>query len=457
MTNVMPAGYKATPLITYLENLKDYRCARKKPYKVSEMLLCIIIAQLHNCSSLYQQVYWCQNHVDTLHEIGLELKNGVASYVTHSRMLRELDHKAFEEDFMNWTNGILLPVGLHLAIDGKGLRGGTDRIGGANTPYMLNIVETSTGIVIASIAIHEKSNEMSAIPAALSMIAREGNLFTIDAVGTTTPIINALLEGDADFLLLIKRNNPEAYDNVKRYFEKFDNEKVETESELGFDKHDNEKEAHYSCTGWTYENNRERNEYRNCKAMNYGDKSWSQSNPGSLILGPDTALGELSASFKTIGWYQSVRILKIRDENGNDITPSREEFIKNGSPRCKMPMTGDSEKDHIQQIGIVSNMCLSATEILGKKRQHWSCESTHHILDCTFREDENCTRKGKFNASILRKISHNIVRFALFNEDIENHHSTPLSMQAMASSPNLLKKYLFEELDVIRLSNVDNF
>ena len=50
-------------------------------------------------------------------------------------------------------------------------------------------------------------------------------MITIDAIGTQVDIIHQILEENGDYLLLIKKNNPEAYTNLVAYFEKVRKEK----------------------------------------------------------------------------------------------------------------------------------------------------------------------------------------------------------------------------------------
>ena len=182
------------------------------------MLISLIIAIIAGNTSTYCATVWIATHTVLWENIGLAFPNGIPSYDTYARMLRMLDHEALAMEFVNWMNQILLPVGIHMAIDGKGLVGATERIKGKRIPYVLNIVETHTGLTIAAIPIQEKSNEIRAIPQILAWVAICSNIFTIDAIGTQTEIIQLILQEHGDFLLLVKRNNPDAYDRLISYF-----------------------------------------------------------------------------------------------------------------------------------------------------------------------------------------------------------------------------------------------
>lgn len=93
---------------------------------------------------------------------------------------------------------------------------------------------------------------------------------------------------------------------------------------------------------------------------------------------------------KTIGLCKQLRILRIRDECGNDITPGKAEFLKSGTRRQEKPETGDQTNAYCQVVGLISDLPLSAKAIGEYKRNHWHIENTlHHVLDDTFREDRS--------------------------------------------------------------------
>ena len=424
--------------------LSDPRRQKSVRYIASEMMACLIVAFLANCSSTYQAVAWCKRHVHYLQSLGLKLINGVASYDTHQRMLRNMDTESFAQDFILWMNELLCCCNLHLAIDGKGLRGGTEKIIGQKTPYMLNVVNTQTGFVIASIPICEKGSELKSIPEALALIAVAGNTFTIDAIGTYLEIMSHIIDEDGNFILLVKRNNPDAYANLVSFFET----QRSTMERAKNNQQKPEQDYHYDSTGWKYESNRERYEYRHCEAIHYSEEL-KNAELGENVFGLDSMLGRKRYLFNTVGMITSVRIKKIRDELGNDITPDLNSFMKSGSPICPHPSIGDSEKDDIQRYGIISNLELTAEELLGFKRMHWKCETAHYVLDVTFREDFSSAKEAKYNASLFRKIAYNICKLARWHKLIPDHSSTPIESREIAETPELMAKLLHDHLPMI--------
>lgn len=106
-----------------------------------------------------------------------------------------------------------------------------------------------------------------------------------------------------------------------------------------------------------------------------------------------------------------MRILQVQDSQGNDITPSLEDFLKEGSREQSKPVSGDSLDDDIEMAGLISSRILSAEELMKYKRQHWTVENGfHYVLDEVFGKDKSTIRKGKNTMSVLRRCAYNIAR-----------------------------------------------
>jgi predicted transposase YbfD/YdcC len=61
-------------------------------------------------------------------------------------------------------------------------------------------------LTLAQVATDEKSNEITAIPLALSLVKLKGAIITIDAMGTQTAIAQQIVDGGADYVLALKGN-----------------------------------------------------------------------------------------------------------------------------------------------------------------------------------------------------------------------------------------------------------
>ncbi len=67
-------------------------------------------------------------------------------------------------------------------------------------------------------AVEEKTNEITATPQLLNTIAIKGTIITIDAMGTQTAIAKKIKEKRADYVLAVKENQTNLYNNIKEFF-----------------------------------------------------------------------------------------------------------------------------------------------------------------------------------------------------------------------------------------------
>lgn len=317
--------------------------------------------------------------------------NGVPSLATFSRVLSNVDEELVSLAVINWVGEIINTRGCHISIDGKGLRAAAEKMCDRKTPYIVNAIDVATKLVIGQLAIPEKENEMTAIPDLIERLELENSVVTIDAIGATERIMSAIHDAGADFVLQVKGNCPELFDELKLLFNGLSEEKKKSAVDFGKKYGDKYSEVK------TQEKNRERYEYRHYQVY---------SDPDGL-----GGIQELQPYINCIGLSKQVRVLGVHDKDGNDITPGLREFLENGSRKQPKPAEGGRLKDDIQTAGLIASRVINAEEMMKYKREHWAVEnSLHYILDETFGEDKSTIRKGKDTASMLRKAAYNIVR-----------------------------------------------
>jgi len=72
-------------------------------------------------------------------------------------------------------------------------------------------------LVLAQVAVAEKSNEIVAIPALLDMMAIEGAVVTIDAMGCQRAIAQKIKDKKADYIIALKGNQGTLHEDVKLF------------------------------------------------------------------------------------------------------------------------------------------------------------------------------------------------------------------------------------------------
>lgn len=356
----------------------------------------------------------------------MPMPSGVPSVSTMSRILSRVDEEMVSLAVMNWICAVVDTRGIHIAIDGKGLRAAAGKIKGERTPYILNAIDVTTRLVIGQLAIREKTNEITAIPELIEMLDIEGSTVTIDAIGTTGRIMDFIDEKNGYFLLQVKKNCPLLYDELMDLFDDLDKLKAADTEEFKRVSGENYEEHK------TSEKNRERYEHR--KVEYYDGKEWIEH------------FQKERPSIKSVGRTSQIRILVMQDIDGNDVTPSLEEFLANGSIRQPIVTVGDGFKDVVQKAGLVANRKMNAEEMMKYHRNHWAIEdSLHYVLDETFGEDKCTVKKGKNALSMLRKCAYNITRL-LQIESPEDRPYTPDVLDDIADNYELAAKYIFKAI-----------
>ena len=414
----------------YMRAVPDPRCGRETKHDHAETLVCLVAGFLAGKTTIRRSLKWCEKHLEELREY-LPLKNGIASPSTVCRLLSGIDEELFALEFMEWIGEIVDTKGIHLAVDGKALRAGMEKVKDFRVPMILNAVDVVTGLVVAQMPIKNKECEIKAIPELLKLLDIQGSIVTTDAVGTQTEIMEQILSQEGHFVLMVKKNQPQSYEEIVKYFgEMSEDKKRMKENETYRPRYPGMQEKYEEIS--QKERNRDREEYRwysvctECSLLTKTQKEWP--------------------FVKTVGLARQIRIPVERDGQGNDMTPDIKTFLEKGSRRRPKPVQEAETGKDIQETGMISDMELSAEEMGRIKREHWAVENRlHHVLDDTFREDRSPAKKSKHNLGLIRKFAYNILRIAILSGDCAELITE--AMDDFSDDHFLRKKYVFSGID----------
>ena len=133
----------------------------------------------------------------------LQLKNGIPSHDTFNRLYSSIDPKQFETCFLNWVKAVSdITEGEVVSIDGKTIRGSRHN-GGKSFVHMVSAWAHKNNLSLGQIKVGDKSNEITAIPKLLNVLAIKGCVVTIDAMGCQTYIAEKIIEKQADYILAV--------------------------------------------------------------------------------------------------------------------------------------------------------------------------------------------------------------------------------------------------------------
>src|SRR3954463_15076607 len=96
----------------------------------------------------------------------------------------------------------------------RGLGRPHDRRAGKAALPLVSAWASTSGVVLGQVATDAKSNEITAIPVLLKLLALEGAVVTIDAMGCQTAIAQQIIEQRADYVLALKDNHEKLHGRV---------------------------------------------------------------------------------------------------------------------------------------------------------------------------------------------------------------------------------------------------
>ena len=102
-----------------------------------------------------------------------------------------------------------------IAIDGKTLRRSYQKKGAKAPIHMVSAFAARQRLVLGQVKVAEKSNEIVAIPKLLDMMAIEGAIVTIDAMGCQRDIAQKIFDKKADYVLALKGNQGTLREDVE--------------------------------------------------------------------------------------------------------------------------------------------------------------------------------------------------------------------------------------------------
>jgi predicted transposase YbfD/YdcC len=198
----------------HFQDLQDPRVERTRKHPLINIVFIAVCGVLSGANS-----------VAAIHEFALDrrswfarfldLTNGIPSEDTLARVLARLNPAEFEKGLLSWIQAVHEATDHRLIpIDGKTLRGSSDRADGRAAIHMVSAWSAENQLSLGQVVVPEKSHEITAIPELLQLLDIAGALVTIDAMGCQKEIAAAIRHGEGDYLLAVKQNQPTLYEQV---------------------------------------------------------------------------------------------------------------------------------------------------------------------------------------------------------------------------------------------------
>ncbi len=208
---------RSLDLETYFAEIKDPRIERTKQHKLLDIIIIAICGMICGAEGWVEIEEFGKEKEEWLKTI-LELPNGIPSHDTFGRVFARLDPVKFEECFFQWVQSLNETIAGVIAIDGKTLRRTHDGANGKKALHMVSAWAAENRLVLAQVAVAEKSNEITAIPLLLRQLALSGCIITIDAMGAQKEIAKQIVDDDGDYVLALKGNQGRLAKEVQETF-----------------------------------------------------------------------------------------------------------------------------------------------------------------------------------------------------------------------------------------------
>lgn len=205
---------EAVAFLEHFQSLPDARQAAKVVYPLDEVLLLSLLAVLAGAEAFTDIARFGQKKLDLLRRFRPFL-GGTPPHDTLGDIYASLDAEKFQQCFVSWVASITgTPSGV-IAIDGKTVRRSGKKKEAKAPIHMVSAFAARQRLVLGQVKVNEKSNEIVAIPKLLDLLAIEGAIVTIDAMGCQRDIAAKIIDKKADYVLALKGNQGSLREDVE--------------------------------------------------------------------------------------------------------------------------------------------------------------------------------------------------------------------------------------------------
>ena len=202
--------------LSHFKDLPDTRQKAKVSYPLDEVLLLCLLGVLAGAETFVDIALFGCKKIMFLRRFR-PFRDGTPAHDHLGDILATLDAEQFQRCFAAWVGALCgVPDGV-VAIDGKTVRRSHNKKNGKAAIHMVSAFAARQRLVLGQVKVAEKSNEIIAIPKLLDMLAIEGAIVTIDAMGCQREIAQKILDKKADYVLALKGNQGSLRDDVELF------------------------------------------------------------------------------------------------------------------------------------------------------------------------------------------------------------------------------------------------
>jgi len=207
---------ETTVFLQYFKDMPDRRQPGKVIYPLDEILLLCLLAVLAGAEAFTDIARFGEKKLALLRRFR-PFANGTPAHDHLGDIFATLDAGAFRSCFVAWVSALIKTPAEVIAIDGKTSRRSGSKKNAKEPIHMVSAFAARQRLVMGQVAVAEKSNEIVAIPALLDMMAIEGAVVTIDAMGCQRAIAKKIKDKNADYIIALKGNQTTLHEDVNLF------------------------------------------------------------------------------------------------------------------------------------------------------------------------------------------------------------------------------------------------
>lgn len=210
---------KLATLQTRLSEITDFRKKKGMKYRLVDLLFSSFVAVLCGADDFEAIALFCKHKKAFLSKF-CSFDEEMPSHDTFRRLFANLDSQAFLNTIVTWLGAeqVLKEASL-VNIDGKAVRATRTNEHTKSALQLVSAWLSDEGLLLGQVQVESKSNEKTAIPLLLDALELRGSMVSIDAMGSHANIADKIVVRGGDYLLALKKNNKNFYEEAENYFE----------------------------------------------------------------------------------------------------------------------------------------------------------------------------------------------------------------------------------------------
>jgi predicted transposase YbfD/YdcC len=222
-------------MINAFSEIEDPRIERTRQHNLVDIITVALCATIAGAEGYNEIEDWGRAKYWWLRKF-LSLPNKIPSHDTFNRVFSMLDPAKFQAAFLSWIESVnMLLDDRIISIDGKTMRRSFDKVNNKRALHLVSAWACEAQLSLGQIQVDKKSNEITAIPLLLDQLFLKGAIVTLDAMGSQKNIAKQIIDKKADYVLALKKNHCDLYDDVDTYFKNENEAQFVTTKTIGKD------------------------------------------------------------------------------------------------------------------------------------------------------------------------------------------------------------------------------